>query len=70
MTSLLKEHRKRAFLTTRELAEKAGVSPATIWRIERGEKHDRQPRVMRAIAGALGLHPSDIAEFVQTNIED
>jgi DNA-binding XRE family transcriptional regulator len=64
MVMTLKQHRERAFLTTRELAEKAHVSPATFWRIEEG-KVKPHPTTMRKIAEALGVHPSEIAEFVK-----
>ena len=66
-TLSLKEHRERAFLTTRELAEKAGVSPVTIWRIEGAKEQKRQPRIVRAISNALGVQPSEITEFLPAN---
>ena len=59
----LKEHRRRAVLSTRELAERADVSPATIWRIERGEVAGIRPATMRAISRVLDVRPADIAEF-------
>lgn len=59
----LKEHRKSSYLSTRELAAKAGVSADTIWRIESGDFKRLQPATMRRIAEALGVHPSAITEF-------
>ncbi len=59
----LKEQRRRAFLSTRELAEKAAVAPDTIWRIEGGDYKRLRPATMRKIAAALGIHPSEITEF-------
>lgn len=59
----LREQRQRAYLSTRDLASKAGVSPATIWRIERGDFEALQARTMRAIAEALGVPPTQITEF-------
>ena len=59
----LKQHRERAYLSTRELASKAGVGPDTIWRIEGGDYQKLRPATMRKIAEALGVHPSEITEF-------
>jgi DNA-binding XRE family transcriptional regulator len=58
----LKAHRERAFLTTRELADKAGIVTSTLWRIEKGLN---KPHIstMRRIADVLNVHPSDIMEF-------
>ena len=64
MEAPLKDHRHRAFLSTRELAEKADVSPDTIWRIEGGNYKQLRPATMRRIAQALGVHPAEISEFV------
>jgi DNA-binding Xre family transcriptional regulator len=63
MAQPLKAHRDRCYLSTRELATKAGVAPDTIWRIEGGDYKKLRPSTMRKIAGALGVHPADIAEF-------
>jgi transcriptional regulator with XRE-family HTH domain len=63
MIMTLKEHRRRAYLTTRQLAEKAGVAPGTIWKIEGGRGGEPHITTMQKIAAALGVHPSEIAEF-------
>ncbi len=65
MTMALKELRRRAYLTTRELAAKADVTTRTLWRIESGRYNTLHPTTMRKIADALGVHPSEITEFVQ-----
>jgi transcriptional regulator with XRE-family HTH domain len=50
-------------MTSRELAERAGCSPVTIWRIEAGRESAPQVKTMRRIADALGVQPGEIAEF-------
>jgi transcriptional regulator with XRE-family HTH domain len=58
------EHlRRRRPWTQKELAEAAGVSVGTVRGIEHGYYKSVRPRVMRAIAGALGVQPADVAEF-------
>jgi transcriptional regulator with XRE-family HTH domain len=64
MKMTLKQHRERTYLSTRELASKASVGADTIWRIEGGDYKKLRPSTMRKIADALGVHPSEIAEFV------
>jgi len=59
----LKQQRVRAYLTTRQLAELAHVAPGTIWAIEGGRGGQTHPTTMQKIARALGVHPSEIAEF-------
>jgi DNA-binding Xre family transcriptional regulator len=63
MTMTLKQHRERAYLSTRELAKKAGVGADTVWRIEGGDFKKLRPSTMRKIADALAVHPSEIEEF-------
>lgn len=70
MATTLKEQRQRAFLSTRELAEKAGVAADTIWRIEGGDYKRLRPATMRKIAAALGVHPSDVTEFMPSPASD
>ena len=55
----LKEIRTRRFLTQEELAERAGVSPATIVRIERNQA---EPHIstMRKLAKALDIDPTEL----------
>ena len=54
--------RRRRLLTQRALADKAGVTQATIVALELGKA---TPRIltMRKIATALDVDPMDIAEF-------
>jgi len=59
----LEQLRRQKPLTQRELAETAGVSENTIWVIENGRHGALRPRVIRAIATALGVQPADIDEF-------
>jgi len=49
------------WLDQRELAEKAGVSRATISDIERGRRPSPQRGTIRALAKALGVAPEDLA---------
>ena len=55
----LKEIRTRRFLTQEELADKAGVSPATIVRVERNQA---EPHIstMRKLAQALNVDPTEL----------
>jgi transcriptional regulator with XRE-family HTH domain len=55
----LKEIRTRRFLTQEELAERAGVSPATIVRVERNQA---EPHIstMRKLAEALDVDPTEL----------
>lgn len=56
----LQRHRLDAMLSQRELAQKAGVSPATIVRIEAGR--DVHPKTARKLAEALGVRPKELTE--------
>jgi transcriptional regulator with XRE-family HTH domain len=62
-TRTLREHRARAYLTARQLADLANVSVATVWNVELHRGLRTKATTMQRIAGALGLHPSEIAEF-------
>ena len=55
----LRHHRVLAGLTQEELAERAGVSPATIVRIERNQA---EPHIstMRKLAQALNVDPTEL----------
>ena len=54
----LLEHRERAALSQRELAQAAGVTPMTVWRIEQGK--DARPTTARKLARALKVKPADL----------
>ena len=60
----LEEHRRRAFLTIRALAERADVSAGTVVAIEKGHKTPRFG-TMQKIAHALGVDPLDVLEFAE-----
>ncbi len=51
--------RERAFLSKRELAERAGLDRNTIGRIE-GEITEVYPRTIRKIAEALSVDPASL----------
>ena len=52
--------RERAFLSKRELAEKANLDRNTVGRIEKGGVIDVYPRTIREIAGALSVAPASL----------
>jgi transcriptional regulator with XRE-family HTH domain len=55
----LRELREERFLSHRELAQRAGVSPTTVLRIENDEG-DTQRRTVRKLAAALGVEPREL----------
>lgn len=54
--------RDDAMLSQRELASEAGISPATVLKIEKGEVETPHPSTMRKLAAALGVPPRDLRE--------
>ena len=52
--------REGAFLSQRELAEKAGLNHNTVWRIEGSGAADVHPRTIRKIAEALSVDPASL----------
>jgi len=56
----LKRLRDQRDMSQRALAEKAGVHPITISKLETGVSQDADLSTIRALAGALGVHDSDI----------
>lgn len=54
--------REGAFLSQRELAEKAGLNHNTVWRIEGGGDVDVHPRTIRKLAEALGVEPAELVK--------
>lgn len=60
-TTRLRELRDRASLSQEELAEKAGVSRATIADLEAG-KRTAWPKTRRKIAEALGVEPHELTD--------
>src|SRR5258707_8283865 len=63
MMAPLETVRRRALLTQRELANKAGVTQSTVYLIETGKQPRPSLRVKRSISEALGVAPTDIDEF-------
>ncbi|MDP9356467.1 MAG: helix-turn-helix domain-containing protein [Chloroflexota bacterium] len=59
----LRRARERRALSLRELAEEAGVSYVTVWRIERETTGPARPITVRRLAGALGVEPETLIEW-------
>jgi transcriptional regulator with XRE-family HTH domain len=57
----LKRHRTRRALTQAKLAERAGVTTATVARIERDEIEPRMT-TLRKLAHALEVDPAELVE--------
>ena len=57
--SKLREFRERLFLSQGELADKAGVTKATVNRLEK-ELHKPTYRTIRKLAAALGVEQGEI----------
>lgn len=55
----LRRLRREAGLGQRELAETAGVSPGTVYRLENGLR-GAYPATLRKLAAALGVSPADL----------
>lgn len=58
----LRSVRQRRYLTLRGLSALTGVTPANLQRIEMGKARPR-PTTIRRLAEALGVDPSEIADF-------
>ena len=57
----LRALREERFLSHRELAQQAGVSPTTVLTIEKNEGNT-QRRTVRKLAEALGVEPAELLE--------
>jgi transcriptional regulator with XRE-family HTH domain len=55
----LRDLRRWAFLSQRELAARAGLTQATVARLETG-KHRARPTTIRRLAAVLGVEPKDL----------
>jgi transcriptional regulator with XRE-family HTH domain len=55
----LRQLREGRFLSHRELAVQAGVSPTTILNLEKGAA-EPQRRTIRKLAQALGIEPAEL----------
>jgi transcriptional regulator with XRE-family HTH domain len=58
----LRSVRERLFVTQEELAERTGMSRATISRIESGQQRPRISTVRR-LAAALGVSPEELIDW-------
>ena len=58
---LVRYHRGLAGMTQEELAEKAGISPAALVRLEGGEIKRPRAGTLGKLAGALGVDPARLA---------
>jgi transcriptional regulator with XRE-family HTH domain len=57
----LRRLRDERYLSHRELATEAGVSPTTVLNLELGKgKRESQRRTVRKLAKALGVDPADL----------
>ena len=58
----LEWHRKNRGLSQRDLAEKSGVSPATVYELETGRRPTPRPATLRKLANALYVDVSALLE--------
>lgn len=58
----LRRLRNERLLSQRELAEKAGLSPTTILKLEAGRVEESHPRTVRKLIQALDVRPADLLE--------
>jgi transcriptional regulator with XRE-family HTH domain len=56
----IRRYRRRAMLTQRELAEKAGVGVGTVSRLEEGVVTDPRFSTLRKLAAVLKVTPRDL----------
>lgn len=57
----LQELRRNKVLSQRELARSAGLTHATVWRLENGFE-SAQPKTIRKLAGVLGVEPKELVK--------
>ena len=56
----LRKVRDMRLLSQRELAERAGLSPTTILKLESGRVDEPHPRTIRKLTAALGVDPEEL----------
>ena len=56
----LRKVRGKRLLSQRELAERAGLSPTTILKLESGRVDEPHPRTIRKLADALEVDPAEL----------
>ena len=59
--SKLRSLRDENVLSQRDLARLAGLTHATVWRLENGPA-EAHPRTIRRIAGVLGVEPKELVK--------
>jgi len=57
----LRKLRDEKFLSQRELARAAGISPTTVFKLEANQA-EPHPRTIRKLAEALGIEPSKLVD--------
>ena len=57
----LRKLRDEKFLSQRELARAAGISPTTVFKLEANQA-EPHPRTIRKLAEALGVEPSKLVD--------
>ena len=57
---VLKELREDRAYSVRELAQKAGISHTTLWKLETEHGRDVHPRTVRLLSEALGVTPREL----------
>ena len=62
--------RERRGMTVQELADRAGTTYQSIWRIERGAQLDPSVALMRGIARALGVGVDHLVQMFGKQEED
>ncbi len=55
----LEQFRKEQVFSQRELARLAGLTHATVWKLEQGPA-EAHPRTIRKLAGVLGVEPKEL----------
>ena len=58
----LRKVRDMRLLSQRELAERAGLSPTTILKLESGRVDEPHPRTIRKLADALEVDPAELVK--------
>lgn len=67
---IIKQRRKELGLSAEDIAKKAGVSPATIYRYESGDIRNPRSSILRPIAEVLNLDLYDLVGWSQLIIDD
>ena len=67
---IIKQRRKELGLSAEDIAKKAGVSPATIYRYESGDIRNPRSSILQPIAEVLNLDLYDLVGWSQLIIDD